>query len=125
MRRASLVAAFAAALALAAPVVAQSKPNLTGTWELTSQGPRGERTQTFTLTQDGAKLTGSTQLRDNTVAISDGKVDGSSFTFTVSFGSGDRTFTQTYKGTVKGDTVEGTISGGRGDTPFKGMRKAT
>jgi len=126
MRRAPVFAALAAAVTFAAPAVAQSAPNLTGTWEITSQGPRGERTQTFTLRQDGAALTGSTQMRQNTVEIKDGKIDGNSFTFTVEFGMGERTFSQTYKGTVTGDAMEGTISGGRGgDTPFKGARKTS
>ena len=63
-------------------------------------------------------------MRQNAVEIKDGKVDGNSFTFTVEFGMGDRTFSQTYKGTVTGDAMEGTITGGRGgDTPFKGARK--
>ena len=125
MRRVSALAAMAAAVAFAAPVVAQSAPNVTGTWEITSESPRGTRTQTFTFTQDGAKLTGSTQMRDNTVEIKDGKVDGNQITFTVEFGMGDRTFSQTYKATVTGDAMEGTITTPRGETPFKGARKTS
>jgi hypothetical protein len=123
MRRAPVLAALAAAVAFAAPLVAQTAPSLTGTWELTSEGPRGPRTPTFTFTQDGAALTGSTQMRDNTVEIKDGKVDGNNFTFTLEVGMGDRTFSQVYKGTVNGEAMEGTVTGPRGDTPFKGARK--
>lgn len=123
MRRVSVLAALAAVVSFAAPVVAQSAPSLTGTWELTSEGPRGARTQTFTFAQDGATLTGSTQMRDNTVEIKDGKVDGDQITFTVEFGMGERTFSQTYTGTVDGDTMAGTITTPRGETPFKGTRK--
>ena len=129
MRRAPVFAALVAAVAFAAPAVAQSTPNLTGTWEITSQGRRGERTQTFTFKQDGATLTGSTQMRGRgggsgtTVQIKDGKVDGNSFTFTLEMSMGERTFSQTYKGTVTGDAMEGTVSNPRGETPFKGARK--
>jgi len=123
MRRAPVFAALAAAVTFAAPAVAQTAPNLTGTWEITSQGPRGERTQTFTLKQDGAALTGSTEMRQNAVEIKDGKVDGNSFTFTLEMSMGERTFSQTYKGTVTGDAMEGTITTQRGETPFKGARK--
>ena len=129
MRRAPVFAALAAVVAIAAPAVAQSAPSLTGTWELTMQGPRGARTQTFMFKQDGAALTGSTEMRGRgggsgtTVEIKDGKVDGNSFTFTVSFGMGERTFTQTYKGTITGDAMEGTVSNPRGETPFKGTRQ--
>ena len=129
MRRAPVLAALAAVVAFAAPVVAQSAPNLTGTWEITSEGPRGARTQTFMLKQDGAALTGSTEMRGRggeggtTVQIKDGKVDGNSFTFTIEMSMGERTFSQTYKGTVTGDAMEGTITTQRGDTPFKGARQ--
>lgn len=123
MRRAPVFAALAAVVAFAAPAVAQSAPNLTGTWELTTEGPRGARTVTFTFKQDGAALTGTTEMRQNTVEIKDGKVDGNTFTFTVEFGMGDRTFSQTYKGTVTGDAMEGTVSNPRGETPFKGARQ--
>ncbi len=125
MRRAPVFAALAAVVAFVTPAMAQSAPSLTGTWEIASQGPRGERKQTFIFTQDGGSLTGSTQMRDNTVEIKDGKVDGGTFTFTVAFGMGDRTFSQTYKGTVTGDAMEGTVSNPRGETPFKGTRKRT
>lgn len=125
MRRAPVFAALAAAVTFAAPAVAQNAPNLTGTWEITSQGPRGERTQTFTLKQDGAALTGSTEMRQNAVELKDGKVDGNSFTFTLEMSMGERTFSQTYKGTVTGDAMEGTITTQRGETPFKGTRKTS
>lgn len=129
MRRTPVFAAMAAVVAFAVPAVAQTAPNLTGTWEFTSQTQRGERTQTFTLKQDGAALTGTTERRGrgggsgNTIEIKNGKVDGNSFTFDVEMTMGERTITRTYKGTITGDAIEGSITTQRGDTPFKGTRK--
>lgn len=127
MRRAPVLAALVAVLAFAAPAVAQSTANLTGTWKLTMSSPRGTRTMTFTFKQDGATLTGSAVMRgrggERTVEIKDGKVDGNTATWVVELSFGERTFTQTYKATVKGDTMEGTVSNPRGGTPFKGTRE--
>jgi hypothetical protein len=128
MRRAPVLAALAAVVAFAAPALAQSTANVTGTWELSVTSQRGTRTMTFTFKQDGATLTGTTVMRsregEDTVQIKDGKVDGNTATWTVERTFGQRTMSQTYKATVKGDAMEGTISGGRGgEIPFKGTRQ--
>lgn len=120
----------------------QAQVNITGTWEITTVTQRGERIQTFTFQQDGATLTGTTQMAamgrpggagagaggaPREIAISNGKVDGDKITFELVMGMGERTMTQTFTGTVTGDTMEGTIAGGMRQAepiPFTGKRKA-
>jgi len=117
----------------AAPVVAQ---DLTGTWEIASETPRGSQTMTLMLDQDGSALTGTVTLSgggrrggdgggggSRTIEISDGVVDGQSFSFTMTVSFGDRSMEQAFSGTIEGDSIEGTIEGGRGGgRPFSGER---
>ncbi|MCH7857825.1 MAG: hypothetical protein IIB37_13810 [Gemmatimonadetes bacterium] len=119
-----------------APVSAQ---NLAGMWEISYETGRGTRTQTLTLTVDGMMLTGTVTFTGGgrrgggggggpqSIEISDGKIDGSSFSFTVTRTFGDNSIVQSYSGTVDGMTLTGTIEGGgRGGggqpRPFTGKR---
>jgi hypothetical protein len=133
MQQRSMLAIALTAIALsAAPAKAQS---LTGTWSLSSETGRGTQTQTLTLTQDGMKLTGTITFGGGRrgggggggapppVDISDGKVDGKSFSFTMTIDFNGNTFTQQYSGTVDGNAMTGEIAGGRGGSrPFTGTR---
>lgn len=123
---------FAAAALSAVPASAQ---NMSGTWEITSEGPRGALTQTLTLQQEGSTLTGTISFAPGgrrgggggapqAIAISNGTVTGASFTFTMSIEiSGRGAFEQRYSGTYEGDFMEGTVEGGRGGSqPFMGTR---
>ena len=143
MRRSiPLALAALAPFVLAMPVQAQA--DMTGTWEITTVTQRGERTTTFTFTQDGNALTGHTELAPmgrpggaggaggapREIAISNGKVEGNQITFQLVMGRGQRSMTQTFTGTLLEDgTMEGTITGGMGPqgqagpVPFTGKRK--
>ena len=116
----------------AAPASAQ---NLSGTWQVTSEGRRGSVTQTLTLQQQGSTLTGTVSFSGGgprgggggapqAVEISNGTVDGVAFTFTMSLDFGGRgSFEQVFSGTYEGDFMEGNIEGGRGGArPFMGTR---
>lgn len=135
MKHSAVVTALVAAVALtAAPVAAQS---LSGSWELSSQGRGGTQTQMLTVTQEGMTLTGTISFsfggrrggggggggESQTIEISDGTIDGNSFSFTMTLSFGGNSFDQVYSGTFEGDTIEGTIEGGRGGgRPFTGTR---
>jgi len=134
MQHRSMLALALTAFALSAsPAVAQ---NLTGTWQLTSETGRGTMTQTLVLQQDGDKLTGTVTFGGGrrgggggggggpqAIDISDGKVDGSSFSFTMTIEFNGNSFSQQYSGTVDGDSMTGEASGGRGGSrPFTGTR---
>ena len=116
-----------------APVAAQ---DLTGSWEISSETQRGAQNMTLELVQDGSALTGTVTLTmggrrggggggggERTIEISDGAVDGMSFSFTYAISFGERSMSQSYSGVFEGDTMEGTIEGGRGGgRPFTGER---
>lgn len=104
--------------------------DVTGNWEITSESPRGIRVIPITFAQEGATVTGSTEMRGSAVEIQDGKIEGNTLTFRIVMSSGERTMEQSYTATVTGDTMEGTISmpaggmggGGGGDRPFTAKR---
>jgi hypothetical protein len=95
---AGLLMALTAATALAADV--------SGTWAADSTGPDGSAYHlTFTLKQDGPKLTGTVQgPQGDPIDISNGKVDGNNLSFEVSFNG----MTITHAGTVNdaGDEIK-------------------
>ena len=138
MNRRTIVAALVAVAALsAAPVAAQ---DLTGTWELSQQTQRGQRTSTLALVQDGAELTGTLPLTlggrrggggggggAQEVTVEEGMVSGNNFSFSITLSFGGNSITQEYSGTVDGDAMEGEIAGGGrrgggGPRPFTGTR---
>lgn len=129
-----LTLVLAAAAIHAAPATAQ---NLTGTWQITTEGRRGPQTRTLVLRQDGNTLTGTITFGGGggprgggggpgaePVAIANGTVDGATFHFTVSVDFGGRgAIEQVFNGHYESDFMEGTIEGGRGGAqPFTGSR---
>ena len=109
-------------LALAAPGVAQDvgEVDLTGSWEISMEGPQGPRTMTLNLIQDGSELIGSLDSERGATDIEDGVVEGTAFSFAVTMARGDRSFTLAYKGTVDGETMKGAMTTPRGESPFTG-----
>jgi hypothetical protein len=129
------IATIAALTLLAAsPVGAQ---DIAGSWEIayTMETPRGsmERTMVVHLEQDGAALTGTAEMAalgrggggggTRTVELSDGMIEDGAFSFRITMGGGQRSFAFTFRGTVSGDAMEGTVETLRGGgTPFTGKR---
>ena len=80
---------FVSALVLLVTVAAAYAADVDGTWTGTVQGPFGDVPVVFKFMADGTKLTGSTTSLDGSeVQIMDGKVDGNSITFNVTFDFG-------------------------------------
>jgi len=93
-----------------------------GTWTGTIQGPMGDFPVSFTFKADGATLTGSTAGFDGTpIPIKDGKIDGNTITYTVTFDFGGMPFTLSYKGVVSPDQIK--MSGDAGGMPFEFLLK--
>ena len=126
---------------IASPVVGQ---DLTGTWEIATQGGRvGPQTMTLVLIQEGEELAGTLTRtvgrgdRGRTIQsdIENGVMQGNSFSFRVSQSTegmppamrdrvGGNSFSQRFSGTVDGNSMEGTIMGVRGQgIPFSGVRE--
>lgn len=128
--RTSLVVAFMLGALTAAPAAAQS---LSGTWEISSETPRGAQTMTLELQHEGSELTGTVTMRmggrgggggpgARTIEISDGSVDGNGFSFAMTLNMRGNEIVQSFSGTFEGDEMEGTIAGGRGERAFSGQR---
>lgn len=89
--------------------------DMTGTWTGSMSTPDGNSfALTFVFKQDGAALTGTVQgPQGDPIAISNGKVDGSNFSFTVSFNG----TTITHTGTITGDEIKMSSKSDSGDFP--------
>ena len=130
MRNLSITLLLSAALA--SPVAAQ---DLTGTWEISTQGGRGgPQTSTLVLAQDGETLTGTMTVSlgggggrgggPQELEVSNGTVDGNSFSFIVTLSFQGNSFDLNYSGTVDGDEMSGTREGPRGGgQPFTGEKQ--
>lgn len=72
-----------------------------GRWTGTVPTPTGEATVEFVFKADGATLTGTAMAPDGSrVPIKDGKIDGSTITYSATFELAGMTFDFTYKGVV-------------------------
>src|SRR5215831_6049733 len=89
-----------------------------GTWTGTIATPVGDLPVSFTFKADGAKLTGTTLGFDGSpVPIMDGKIDGNTITFTVTFDLGGMPFMLSYKGIVSPEKIN--MSGEAFGMPFE------
>jgi hypothetical protein len=81
--------------------------DVTGKWTAEVQGRNGPRTVTFTLKQDGSKLTGEMQgMGPEPAQISDGKVSGDNISFTVKREFNGNEMKINYTGKVEGDSLK-------------------
>ena len=89
---------------------------VTGKWTGEQQGRGGSQPVTLELKADGSKLTGSMTTGQNTMAISDGTVDGSKISFKTTANFNGNEVQISYSGEVKGDELSLTreFAGGRG-----------
>jgi len=122
----SLLMGLALAFLVSTPALAQEEAagaavDMTGEWEFESEGRQGMRTQRFDFEQDGEKLEGYTEMRDQRVRLS-GTVKGNEIEFTVNMTMGDRSMQIKYFGTVEGDTAEGMAETPRGSSPWRARR---
>lgn len=81
--------------------------NVTGDWEMTTQSPRGERTQTIHIEQDGEKITVTMEGRQGEEITAEGTVKGNKIEWSMTRSTPRGDFTITYTGTVEGDTMSG------------------
>lgn len=99
--------------------------DLTGTWTLTVESPRGtqESTAELTMAEDGT-LSGSVAGQRAEGSVSEGWVSGNSFSFTVAMSMGGRSMEAVYSGTLEGEELEGSVSMGRFSQEFTGAKTA-
>jgi len=102
---------------------------LTGKWKLTVNSPHGtqEANADLSMAPDGA-LTGSVTGASGeimgsmgTVSISDGWASGNKFSFTISLSIEGNPLDVTFSGTLEGEQMKGTASGGGITADFTGV----
>ena len=137
----NILYALVLSVAVTSPTVAQ---DLTGTWEISTQGGRiGPQTMTLVVIQEGQGFTGTLtrtvsgrgQSRTVSSDVERGVIEGDVFSFRVLQSTegmppamrdriGGDSFSQSFSGTFDGGSIEGTIMGIRGQgRPFSGERK--
>jgi hypothetical protein len=102
---------------LALAVVPALAADVTGKWVAQVPGRDGQtREQTFTLKQDGEKLTGTVGSPMGDTEISEGKVSGDDISFLVVMKMQDREMKQLHKGKASGNEINFTreMQGGPG-----------
>jgi len=93
-----------------------------GTWKGTAAAPGGDVPVTFIFKADGAKLTGTTTSLDGgTIPVKDGKIEGTTITFTVTFDFGGAPFVLPYKGVVSADQIK--LAADAGGAPIEILLK--
>lgn len=98
LRKLSFLFLFLAAAAFAADV--------TGTWTSTFQSGIGEQTYTFTLKQDGEKLTGTAKSQFAETALTEGVVKGDDIFFVEAIEFEGQPLRIEYKGKIAGDEMK-------------------
>jgi hypothetical protein len=103
--------------------------NVTGDWEMTTESPRGERTQTIHIEQDGEKLTltmqgGMRGGQGGEEIKAEGTIQGNKVEWSITRNTPRGEFTSKYTGTVEGDSMSGEVDRGeRGTAPWSAKRK--
>ncbi len=92
---------------------------LVGTWELTSESPRGTRTNTLKIKDD---MTGTYTMRDSEVPITDLKVEGDQVTFKVNTKFNEQEVTMEFKCKLDGTTLKGQSITPRGAREITGKK---
>ena len=106
-------------------VIAADEPaKVAGTWEMTFEGPRGTRTQTLTIQQDGSTIKGTVEGWRGPAPL-EGSVTGNKISFTVKRDTPNGTLTLEYSGTVDGDSMKGTVHSERFDGEWTAKRAST
>jgi hypothetical protein len=112
MKKSTLV--FSAIL-MACSAITALAADVSGAWTGQMGGPNGGGFQiSFTFKQEGMKLTGSVAgPQGESVAITDGKVDGDKVAFNISFNG----MTIKHEGTITGEEMKLTSKADQGDFP--------
>ncbi len=106
------------------PLLYAQTANVAGDWELTSQSPRGEMTRALHFDQDGEKIKVTMEGFRGGEMTGEGTVQGNNIQWTMTMSTPNGEFTLTYKGTVEGDAMSGTVEmGDRGSREWTAKKK--
>lgn len=109
------VAGLIAAVAFAA--------DISGTWALSVESPRGVRESTLKLTQTGEELAGTLTSQRGDVPVK-GTLKGNALELNYTLDMQGNSLAVKYTGTVEGDAINGTVDfGGMGEGKFTGKKQ--
>ncbi len=113
MKKLSLLASTVLVLGLLGNFSLAQTADVSGEWDFTMQTPRGERTSTIRIAQDGEKITVTMPGFRGGEVTGEGTVKGNAIEWTITRSTPQGEFTVTYKGTVEGTTMSGTAEMGQ------------
>jgi hypothetical protein len=107
------------------PLTAQDV-NISGTWDLTTQTPRGERTSPAVFEQTGETLKVTMTSPRGDEMTGTGTIKGQDVEWTITRTTPRGEMTMTYKGKVQGDTMSGEVQmGDFGAAPWTAKKKTS
>ena len=99
--------------------------DVSGTWDLTMQSPRGAREMTAEIDMsDDGKVKGDITSEMGTTAMDDGKMAGEMLSFETTRSMGGQTMTASWSLTVEGERLSGSMSAGPMSMDITGERTA-
>ena len=105
-------------------LAAAQEVRVAGTWDITLETGRGTANPSMTLAQDGEKITGTYRGRLGESKL-EGTLKGNAIQFSVTLKFQDQPVTISYRGTVDGDSMKGTVQfGDRGSGSWTAKRKS-
>jgi hypothetical protein len=102
-------------------IAAEEPAKVAGTWEMSSETPRGTRVQTLAIQQEGSTIKG-TLTGPRGESPLEGSVTGNKISFTVKRETPAGAFTLEYSGTVDGDSMKGKVHSERFDGEWTAKR---
>ncbi|MBN2199493.1 MAG: hypothetical protein JW747_06535 [Candidatus Aminicenantes bacterium] len=122
MKKTTVLLSFLALACL--PALAQTA-DVSGTWDITVNSPRGETTNPMTIVQDGEKITVTITGRRGEF-VGQGTVKGKDIEWSVTRTTPRGEFTMVYTGTVEGDSMSGQARIGESRTmEWKAVKKTS
>jgi hypothetical protein len=110
-------------LAVSVIAQAQAPAKVAGTWTMSNMGRGGTVTNTLTIAQDAAKITGTMKPQQgDAVQLENGTVNGNSITFSVTRTGRNGEVKVQYAGTVDGDNMKGTFQAGQNSVDWTAKR---
>ncbi len=105
-------------------LAAAQEVRVAGTWDITLETGRGTANPSMTLAQDGEKITGTYRGRLGESKLG-GTLKGNAIQFSVTLKFQDQPVTISYRGTVDGDSMKGTVQfGDRGSGSWTAKRRS-
>ena len=107
----------------AEPPAAETEATLEGTWMLAIPMPGGVEKPTLRIRDSRGKLKGTLRGKRGSKRILDLTFEGSSFSFNQVIPTPQGKMTMKFRGSVRGDRIQGVIELPLGVLPFSGSRK--